>query len=66
MVTIIFPFKVKLNGAYYNAGELIKVEDAAEYVKQGAIIVATEPKQTMTMLNETFQPVPGRRGRRRA
>lgn len=64
MVTIKFPFRVKLNGAYYNAGELIKVEDAAEYVKQGATVVATEPKQTM--LNETFQPVPGRRGRRRA
>lgn len=64
MYTIKFPFRTKVNGAYYNAGELIKVEDAAEYVKQGATVVSNEPKQTM--LNETFQLAPVRRGRRRA
>ena len=36
MAFVKFPHKVKVNGEYYAPGTLIEVDDAAEYVKQGA------------------------------
>lgn len=36
MAFVKFPHKVKVNGAYYAPGTLIQVDNAAEYVKQGA------------------------------
>lgn len=36
MAFVKFPHKVKVNGEYYAPGTLIKVDDAAEYVKRGA------------------------------
>lgn len=36
MAFVKFPHKVKVNGVYYAPGTLIKVDDAAEYVNQGA------------------------------
>lgn len=36
MAFVKFPHRVKVNGEYYAPGTLIEVDDAAEYVKQGA------------------------------
>lgn len=36
MAFVKFPHKVKVNGEYYAPGTLIEVDNAAEYVKQGA------------------------------
>lgn len=36
MAFVKFQHKVKVNGEYYAPGTLIEVDDAAEYVKQGA------------------------------
>lgn len=36
MAFVKFPHKVKVNGEYYAPGTLIEVDDAAEYIKQGA------------------------------
>ena len=34
-----FPFQVKLNDGYHAANEIIEVEDATEYVKEGAEVI---------------------------
>lgn len=39
MDAIKFPFRVKINGEYHEPNETIEVEDATEYVRQGAVII---------------------------
>lgn len=45
MDNIKFPYRVKVNGVYYQPGQVIRVNDAGEYVKQGAEVVAIGEKQ---------------------
>lgn len=63
MTVIRFPWHVNVDGTIYAPGDLIKVEDAAEYIKEGAEIVQTTNENETDKTPE--KPAPARRGRRR-
>lgn len=61
MYLIKFPFKVKLGGEYYAAGEPVKVKNAEDYVAMGAVVieqVAAAPKAKSAGRKPKKQPAP--------
>lgn len=64
MDKIRFPFRVKVNGAYYAPGEVIQVENADEFVRQGAEVVSrlADEKEDGLFSDEAREP-PKRPGR---
>lgn len=39
MAKIMFPYRVKVNGKYYEPGTAITVADAKKYVESGAVLL---------------------------
>lgn len=62
MDSIKFPYRVKVNGIYYQPGQVIRVNDASEYVKQGAEVVSIGEKQKKVS-RSLFDDEPKRAGR---
>lgn len=53
MPKIKFPYRVKLNGAYYEPGTAITVANADEYVKNGAAVVENTAAPEKTAQKKT-------------
>lgn len=72
MDKIKFPFRVKVNGAYYEPGVIIQVEDADKFIRDGAEVVSRgkgdqpkpQPEETPSLFAEDApKPQPKRTGR---